>query len=136
MNAYDEYLEKEEPEEQKGAALIIEIGAGEPGAPDAGQQVLTALGRFLVDAFPDVEPNEWPEAVCSALEMPQGELSGEQRKKLPGSDFALPGRRYPIHDEAHARNALARVAQHGSPEEQAKVRAAVRRKFPKIDQDG
>lgn len=60
------------------------------------------------------------------------ELTAGARKKLPGASFALPGRRYPIHDQAHARNALARVSQHGNPEEKARVRAAVRRRFPGI----
>jgi len=62
-------------------------------------------------------------------------LSTAERKKLPAKDFALPGDRYPIHDESHARNALARVAQHGTPEEKAKVRAAVHRKYPNIGQE-
>ena len=43
----------------------------------------------------------------------------------------FPGARsYPINDAGHARNALARVSQHGSPAQIAKVRAAVRKKYP------
>lgn len=61
-----------------------------------------------------------------------GVLSAQARKKLPGSAFALPGRRYPIHDEAHARNALARAS--GKPEE-ARVRAAVHRRYPNIGKE-
>ena len=57
-------------------------------------------------------------------------LTTKKRDDLSDSDFALPGRRYPIHDRAHARAALSRVSQFGSPEEKAKVRAAVHRKFP------
>jgi len=61
-------------------------------------------------------------------------LSYSQRKRLPASAFVFPKeRKYPIHDEAHARNALARVAQHGTPAERAKVRAAVRRRYPGIE---
>lgn len=60
------------------------------------------------------------------------ELTTKARNALPSSAFALPGRRFPIPDAAHARNALARVSQHGTPEEKAKVRAAVHRKFPSI----
>lgn len=59
-------------------------------------------------------------------------LTSKQRKSLKSSSFALPGRRYPINDANHARNALARVAQHGTPAEKAKVKAAVHRKFPGI----
>lgn len=40
------------------------------------------------------------------------ELKGDDRKKLPEGKFALPDeRKYPIEDEAHARNAKARAAQ-------------------------
>ncbi len=37
-------------------------------------------------------------------------LSTEARKKLPDSDFALPGRRYPVEDAAHARDAKSRAS--------------------------
>ena len=58
-------------------------------------------------------------------------LTYQQRQDLPKKSFAEPGKRaYPIPDLAHARNALARVSQFGSPEEKAKVRAAVHKKFP------
>lgn len=60
-------------------------------------------------------------------------LSYQKRKRMPKSEFAEPGaRKYPIADASHARNALARVAQHGSESEKEKVRAAVHRKFPSI----
>lgn len=59
-------------------------------------------------------------------------LTAAERKKLPASDFALPGRRFPIEDEAHARDALARAAQSGDPETIARVKAAVREHFPDI----
>lgn len=63
-----------------------------------------------------------------------GKLTTKARKAIPTKDFALPGRRYPVENKSHARNALARVSQHGSPEEKAKVRAAVHRKYPGIGQ--
>ena len=69
-------------------------------------------------------------------------LTMKERKKIPSGDFALPGKgegshgkgagSYPIPDKSHARNALARVSQHGSPAEKATVRAKVRSKFPGI----
>ena len=59
-------------------------------------------------------------------------LTAAKRKALPAKTFALPGRRYPLPDASHGRNALARVAQHGTPAEKATVRAAVHRKFPGI----
>lgn len=72
-------------------------------------------------------------------------LTTEERKKLKSSQFALPGKgegpegkgagSYPIPDKSHARNALARVSQHGSSAEKSKVRAAVKRKFPGIGKE-
>jgi hypothetical protein len=38
-------------------------------------------------------------------------LTTKERKALPSSDFALSGRRYPIEDKAHARDAKARASQ-------------------------
>lgn len=65
-----------------------------------------------------------------------GPLTTKARNALPTKDFAVPGERaYPINDKSHARNALARVSQFGSPEEKAKVRSAVKRKYPGIGKD-
>jgi len=66
------------------------------------------------------------------LEVKMARLTTKERKKLPKKDFALPGGKYPINDAAHARNALSRVSQFGSPEQKKKVRAAVKRKYPSI----
>lgn len=60
------------------------------------------------------------------------ELTTQGRKRIAEGNFALPGRRYPIHDKAHARNALARIAQHGTAAEKKQVQAAVHSKFPDI----
>jgi hypothetical protein len=59
-------------------------------------------------------------------------LSYRARKRLPNREFALKGRRYPIPDKAHARNALARVSQYGTEAEKREVRAKVHRKYPDI----
>jgi hypothetical protein len=61
-----------------------------------------------------------------------GKLSAAQRNSLPGSAFALPGRRYPIPDASHARNALARGAQNASPAELAIIKRKVKARFPGI----
>jgi hypothetical protein len=70
-------------------------------------------------------------------------LKSARRKKMSDSSFVfvkkrkakrgtgtVKERRYPIHDLAHARNALARVAGHGTPSEKAKVKAAVYKRYP------
>jgi hypothetical protein len=67
-----------------------------------------------------------------ADELEKAARDADARNDLKDSDFALPGRRYPIHDASHARNALARVAQHGNADEQAKVKAAVHSRYPDI----
>ena len=59
-------------------------------------------------------------------------LTSSQRNSLKDSDFALPGRRYPIHDENHARLALAMVSKYGKADDKAKVSAAVHRRYPNI----
>lgn len=63
-------------------------------------------------------------------------LSSADRSALPAQDFAGPDRSYPVPDESHARNALARVSQYGYPELKQKIRDKVRRKFPSIKLDG
>jgi len=61
-------------------------------------------------------------------------LTYKARKQLPSTAFAVDGkkRKYPVHDKAHARNALARVAAHGTPEEKAEVKRKVKAKYPGI----
>lgn len=74
----------------------------------------------------------------------KGVLSTKQRENLKQKQFALPKKaedkeekgesgNYPIPDLSHARSALALVAIHGTPAEQAKVRAAVYKKYPQLD---
>ena len=75
----------------------------------------------------------------------EAKLSAAERRALPNKDFALPGKgegpkgkqagSYPIPDKSHARAALSMVAQHGTPEEKAKVRAKVKAKFPDIGEE-
>jgi hypothetical protein len=60
------------------------------------------------------------------------DLSTQQRKNLPKSDFAIPSKApgpgsYPIPDKSHAINALQRSA--GTPQE-GTVRRAIQEKFP------
>ena len=69
-------------------------------------------------------------------------ITYQQRKQLPKSSFALPGKKtksnpagkggYPIDTAGRARNALARASQFGSPAVKAAVRAKVHKKFPGI----
>lgn len=58
------------------------------------------------------------------------------RKMISGKNFALPGRRYPIQDISHARNALARGAQFATPSELSRIRKKVFAKFPSLKKSG
>lgn len=58
-------------------------------------------------------------------------LTTERRDEIPGGAFALPGRRYPIHDESHARAALS-MAHYASPAEQATIKRKVHARYPDI----
>jgi hypothetical protein len=61
-------------------------------------------------------------------------LTAAARHKIKPSNFALPGGRYPIENASHARNALARVSQFGTPAQKAEVRSKVHAKYPGIAQ--
>lgn len=63
-------------------------------------------------------------------------LTTTKRNALPDSDFALPGRRYPLENESHARDALSRASANASTEEQAQIKRKVHAKFPGIAIDG
>jgi len=58
--------------------------------------------------------------------------------KAPAGSYALPGGgpggadAYPVNTKARGANALARVEQNGTPAEKAKVRAAVKNKYPDL----
>lgn len=56
-------------------------------------------------------------------------LTAQARNKLPKSEFALPGGRYPVEDKAHARDAKARASQqHNAGRLSAADKAKVDRK--------
>ena len=104
------------------------------------KEVEAILANEKIEESFDIDPA----AFLDEMMLDEKDLSAADRRSLPDSDFALPGKgegpkgkqagSYPIPDESHARSALSMVAQHGSSEEKAKVRAAVKRKFPGIEQ--
>ena len=93
------------------------------------------------------EEKEMSSLIAACVEkihfMRDDKLSYKERQGLSKTQFALPGKgsgpegkqggSYPIPDESHARNALARVSQHGSEAEKRKVKSAVEKKFPDIE---
>jgi len=59
-------------------------------------------------------------------------LTAKTRAAIPTSEFAGPGRSYPVEDRSHAVNALSRVSQYGTADLKAKVREKVYRKYPDL----
>ncbi len=81
--------------------------------------------------------------VQAAMTKVAKQLTQRGRARISSKNFAFPGLakskdskkksgNYPIHDLPHARNALARVAQHGTSAQQAQVRAKVYAKYPQL----
>ncbi len=79
---------------------------------------LAALGMWAIDA---------------AISRRNPALTAEERNALPESDFALPGRHYPIDTPERARSALARVEANGNVEEIHQVRESVKRRYPEME---
>jgi hypothetical protein len=69
-----------------------------------------------------------PEAVTAAV------LTSKRRAKLSTSTFAIPEeRKFPIHDESHARNALSRAS---GTKYESRVRRAVCKRYPNMGECG
>ena len=89
------------------------------------------------------DKSAWVEMESAIPVVVEKDLNAAERRALPNKDFVFPGKgegpegkqrgAYPINDKKHARNALAMAAAHASPEKQAKVKAAVKKKFPDIE---
>lgn len=75
----------------------------------------------------DDEGDDWMGESARLREAP---LDAKKRNSLDDSDFAMPGRKYPIDTPERARSALARVEQFGSDSDKSKVLAAVKKKYP------
>jgi uncharacterized Zn finger protein (UPF0148 family) len=82
-----------------------------------------------IDGDPISSSNESARKVFLDL-LTEATLTAATRNALPASSFVFPATKsYPIHDAAHASNALARSK--GKPEEAA-VKAAVKKKYPNL----
>jgi hypothetical protein len=61
-----------------------------------------------------------------------GKLDAKSRAALPAQDFAGPNGSYPDEDPGHAKAALARVSEFGSPKVKAEVKKNVASKYPNM----
>ena len=62
----------------------------------------------------------------------ESKLTTKEREDLPDKVFALPNRRYPVHDKKHAILALAMVSRFGTTSEKIRVRNFVYKKYPEL----
>jgi hypothetical protein len=114
------------PERAKRVCAVVkDIGHGGTGWRKGGKKTSAALES------PDVDVLLADLAELTELAaLSEKALSSGERKQLSAGAFVFPKeRRYPIHDLAHARNALARAS--GKPEE-ARVKAAVYSRYPQL----
>ena len=93
-----------------------------------------ATSQSVIGSRTSSEPGTWfARLTRRKVEMDtMARLTSHRREKLPESQFALPGHRYPIEDDAHAKNAKARAAQQAK---KGKLSAADKKKVDeKADQ--
>lgn len=119
----------------KKMGMPVNKKTGNPKAkPGMGQAMPGQKGAGMCNDLA-IDPNDEisiivPEGNSNIAE--DKKLTAKARKHIKGSNFALPGRRYPINDPNHARAALSMVARHGTPAEKAAVRRKVHAKYPNI----
>ena len=115
---------------------------------EAKQKKVAAMKKIVLRKKMQAVATGAGEDITAGYE-PEGEVIAEkdlnaaERRALPNKDFVFPGKgegpegkqrgAYPINDKKHARNALAMAAAHASPEKEAKVKAAVKKKYPEIE---
>lgn len=125
------YLKKQTDPQSLARASRSLLGRGAQqvtsGAPEVGRKMLLA-GNIAAQ-----RAGQFAKAAA--------DLTAAGRDKIKQKNFAIPAGKsdtgegkYPIHDATHARNALSRVEQHGTPAEKAKVFAAIVKKYPELAQ--
>ena len=144
-----ELLEKvkgQDTEMRKAASAERRSGETKKLSPSKGRANVAKMARDI--RFYDKKTKETKPSVLGMVTdevVLEKDLNAAERRALPNKEFALPGKgkgpegkqagSYPIPDKTHARMALAMVAKHGTPEKKEKVRAAVAKKFPGIQQE-
>ncbi len=99
---------------------------------ETAEEIYSGAAQMAPESGPEVWEAIMGELILMGLQN-AAVLKTKTRNQLPSNAFAIPSeRKYPIHDLAHARNALARVSANGTPEEKKKVRSAVYKKYPKL----
>ena len=113
------------------------------------EDIFTKEASNLEALFDQMNPSDLLDIACgrTTIEKVAAKMTLERREALPAKSFAVPETKakkigvageikgeakgkYPIPDIKHAKNALARVSQHGTPGERQAVRSKVYSKFP------
>ena len=126
-----------------GVAMQANINNANAGVSEANQNASNNLSGGILGGVSSALQSIFAEGGMVKMDKGGNVLDANARAHIAPHNFALPGNRYPIHDEAHARNALARVSQHGTPDgvfcqegvsspEKAKGRTAVQKKYPNM----
>jgi len=131
---------KEEEEDEEGYERPLESGLEEEKGCNDHEK--TFAQRFIDDRYPGARRGQ-PEDIKDDKMMNEKTLTSKERDDMSGSDFIFPdGKHFPIPDESHGRNALARANQFSSAPKWYKgslqsfvsrVHSAVKKKFPGID---
>jgi hypothetical protein len=114
-------------------------------------EALTKEGMGLEVLFNNMSLSDLLDVACgrTSIEKAAAKMTLERREGLPSKAFAVPAGKakkigvageikgeakgkYPIPDLKHAKNALARVSQHGTPAEREAVRKKVYAKYPQL----
>jgi len=86
----------------------------DPKGSSCGQQTMMQVSQLprLADGRVRTEPKGCCEYVDRKETPKMAKLTAAARKRIPGSEFGLPGsRKYPMPDKSHAANAKARATQ-------------------------
>lgn len=85
------------------------------------------LKKITDPPVPDKFKNIYLNSVASYcdLEAARAYISEDERKKIPSSDFAGPGRSYPINSQAHV-DAAAKLVGRAPKGDQAKIKAKIK----------
>ena len=104
------------------------------GSPDARKQSIRGPALTARVGWSDGGTYYFEPPVVQGNPGPRGGLSAAERSSLRTSDFALPGRRWPINDRRHAVIAMQYMLRgFGNHSDYPQILAAIERKYPRSD---
>ena len=134
--AYTNYTKNITPGEEVDPKIVSREARIQSLAQKMTKKLQQRQKRVIDDAYRFESVEDAIDALPAEI-VKEEELSTDERKALPDSAFVFPKeRKYPINDIDHARAALSMGAQHATPSEYAKIKAAVKKKYPEIDVGG